>query len=103
MVTATEERTELAQTEEQPDEEQPEDEGGGDAEGVDPETGEILEPPTVRIFAQNLKVTGQTGKVQVTFEVEGAASGVGVGDLIRMAVIGNAEVAIRSPQAELPL
>ena len=105
MTTATEERTALAnQDEEEAGEEaQDQGDGGGEGESGKTEEREYGEPEIVDVMAQNIKVTGQTGKVVVQFEVESAASGVGVGTLMRIAVVGSAQVAIRSTQTELPL
>lgn len=104
MVSATEERTETDQQDHAVavvyvGEDSP---PGGDPE-TEEITEEILEPPTVQVFAQNLKLAVQAGKVTVSFEIEGPASGVGIGTLGRIAVIGTAEVAIRASQTELPL
>ena len=78
-----------------------EDEQTQGPETMDPEDT-IVEMPVVQVKAQDFKVTGEQGKIKVSFSVEGADQGIGVGKLMRMTVVGGIEVAIRSRQLELP-
>ena len=110
--------TALAETDEEPCDHPSMDEDGlcGDCgiayeREVDPEEEteeteqpeqEIVDFPMVTVQVQNLKVTSEAGKVKVSFEIDRTDRGFGVGMLSRMAVVGIAEVAIRSNQLQLP-
>ena len=68
-------------------------------EGDEPE---VVDFPMVKVQAQSLKVATEVGKVKVSFEIDHADRGFGVGMLSRMALAGPAEIVIRSNQMRLP-